>query len=114
MKKFNPFHLVELRPWPILTSFSFLSFALGVIIMVRLFHCTPFLISLIFFLFSSFLWGRDVHREGCYEGWHNLEVTVGFKLGILFFIFSECFFFLGIFWAYLHLAESPRIDLGSV
>ena len=68
MKKFNPFHLVELSPWPILTSFSFLSFALGVIIIVRSFDCVPFLFSLLLLLFSSFLWGRDVHREGCYEG----------------------------------------------
>lgn len=97
MKKYNPFHLVELSPWPILTSFSFLSFALGVIIMVRSFYCTPFLVSLLFLIFSSFLWGRDVHREGCYEGCHNLEVTDGFKVGIILFILSECFFFLGMF-----------------
>jgi len=97
MKKFNPYHLVSLSPWPLLTSFSFLRFALGVIIMVRSFYCAPFLFSLFLLLFSSFLWGRDVHREGCYEGEHNLEVTIGFKLGIIFFIFSECFFFLGMF-----------------
>ena len=114
MKKFNPFHLVELSPWPILTSFSFLSFALGVIIIVRSFYVTPFLVSLVLLLFSSFLWGRDVHREGCYEGVHNFEVTVGFKVGIILFILSECFFFLGMFWAYLHLAESPAVELGGV
>jgi len=114
MKKYNPFHLVDLRPWPILTSFSFLRFALGVIIIVRSFNVYPFLISLTLLLFSSFLWGRDVHREGCYEGAHNLEATVGFKLGIIIFILSECFFFLGIFWGYLHLAEAPALELGSV
>lgn len=97
MKKFNPFHLVDLRPWPILTSFSFLRFALGVIIIVRCFDVYPFLISLVVLLYSSFLWGRDVHREGCYEGDHNLEVTIGFKVGIILFILSECFFFLGMF-----------------
>lgn len=114
MKKFNPFHLVDLRPWPIITSFSFLSFSLGVIIMVRSFHCVPFLLSIFLLLVSSFIWGRDVHREGCYRGSHNLEVTDGFKLGIIFFIISECFFFLGIFWAYFHLAESPAVELGGV
>nr|YP_010510811.1 cytochrome c oxidase subunit III [Chortoglyphus arcuatus]UBQ34119.1 cytochrome c oxidase subunit III [Chortoglyphus arcuatus] len=114
MKKFNSFHLVDLSPWPIFTSFSFLSFALGVIIMVRSFNCYPFLFSLFLLLFSSFLWGRDVHREGCYEGSHNFEVTVGFKLGMIFFIISECFFFLGMFWAYLHLAEIPDVSIGGV
>lgn len=38
-----------------------------------------------------------MHREGCYEGRHNLEVTDGFKVGIILFILSECFFFLGMF-----------------
>lgn len=113
MKKFNPFHLVNSRPWPILTSFSFLRFALGVIIMVRSFFCVPFLLSLFFLVFSSFLWGRDVHREGCYEGSHSGEVVGGFKVGIILFILSECFFFLGIFWGYLHLAESPALEIGG-
>lgn len=114
MKKFNPFHLVNQRPWPVFTSFSFLSFALGVIIMVRSFYCTPFLVSLGFLLLSSFLWRQDIHREGCYEGAHNTEVFTGFKVGIIFFIISELFFFFGIFWSYFHLAESPSVDLGGI
>lgn len=114
MKKYNPFHLVDLSPWPIITSFSFLRFGLGVVIIVRSYDCIPFLVSLVLLLFSSFLWGRDVHREGCYEGNHNYEVTVGFKVGIVLFILSECFFFLGMFWGYLHLAEAPAVELGGV
>jgi len=114
MKKYNIFHLVNVRPWPFSTSICFLSFALGVIIIARDFFCTPFLISLILLLYSSYIWGQDIHREACYEGTHNTEVLEGFKLGIIFFIFSECFFFLGIFWTYLHLAESPAVELGGL
>lgn len=114
MKKYNPFHLVDLRPWPILTSFSALRFALGVIIMVRSFNVYPFLISLLTLFLFSFLWRRDIHREGCYEGYHNLEVMTGIKVGIILFILSECFFFLGIFWRYLHLAQIPAIEIGGV
>lgn len=114
MKKFNPFHLVELSPWPILTSFSFLRFALGVVVIVRCFDVYPFLISLLVLLYSSFLWGRDIHREGCYSGNHNFEVTLGFKVGMVLFILSECFFFLGIFWGYFHLAELPAVEVGGV
>lgn len=65
--------------------------------MVRCFMVFPFLLSVGFILISSYFWGRDVHREGCYEGAHNVEVFSGFKLGIIFFILSECFFFLGMF-----------------
>ena len=97
MKKFSPFHLVQVSPWPIFTSLSFLRFALGVIIIVRLYEPFYFLISISFLLLSSFLWGRDVHREGCYEGSHNVETLDGFKVGMILFILSECFFFLGIF-----------------
>nr|YP_009306843.1 cytochrome c oxidase subunit III [Histiostoma blomquisti]AOR08475.1 cytochrome c oxidase subunit III [Histiostoma blomquisti] len=114
MKKFSPFHLVNLSPWPFFTSLSFLSFAMGTIIMVRLFYCVPFIISLLFLLVSSFIWGRDIHREGCYEGSHNVEVLDGFKIGMIFFILSECFFFLGMFWCYIHLAESPDFSVGGV
>lgn len=114
MKKFRPFHLVEFSPWPFCTSLSFLRFALGVIIIVRSFNCTFFLISLFFLLLSSFIWGRDIHREGCYTGSHNVEVLDGFKIGMIFFILSECFFFLGIFWGYTHLAEAPDFILGGV
>lgn len=114
MKKFSPFHLVSPSFMPILTSFSFLGFALGVVIMVRTFDSTPFLFSILFLRVSSYLWGKEVHREGCFQGFHNLEVSYGFKIGMVFFIFSELFFFFGIFWGYFHLAESPSLDLGGV
>lgn len=114
MKKFSSFHLVSPSFIPLFTSFSFLSFALGVIIIVRTFYCTPFLVSLFFLCFSSYLWGKEVHREGCLEGFHSFSVVEGFKIGMVFFIFSEFVFFFGIFWGYFHLAESPSIDLGGV
>ena len=114
MKKFSPFHLVSPSPWPLTTSLSFLSFALGVIIMVRTYDPRCFLFSLICLLFSSWNWGQDVHREACYEGDHNKETVEGFKLGMIFFILSEVFFFLGMFWAYFHLAEAPALEMGAV
>lgn len=113
MQKFNPFHLVLPSPWPILTSLNFLRFALGVVIIVRACNCLFFVFSIILFLISSYLWGRDVHREGCFLGNHSEEVIKGLKVGIILFILSECFFFLGIFWAYFHLAESPSVEIGS-
>ena len=114
MKKFSPFHLVSLRPWPFFTSLVFLGFGLGVVIIVRSQYCVPFLFSILLFFVSSFLWGRDISRESTYEGAHNSESTRGFKVGIILFILSECFFFLGIFWAYLHLAESPAVEIGAI
>ena len=114
MNKFNPFHILSSRPWPFFTSLSFLSFAIGVVIIVRVYDVFCFLLSIFFLLISSYIWGRDIHREGCYRGFHNILVLEGFKVGMIFFIFSECFFFFGIFWGYFHLAESPSVDLGIV
>lgn len=55
MKKYNPFHLVDLSPWPFLTSLRFLSFALSVVIMVRFNGCYFFFFSIFFLLVSSFI-----------------------------------------------------------
>lgn len=97
MKKFNPFHLVDLSPWPILGSIRFLSFFLRVIIIVRTGICVFFLLSFFVLLFLRFLWGKDIHSESCYMGYHNNEAVDGFKIGIIVFILSECFFFFRIF-----------------
>lgn len=112
--KIFPFHLVNNRPWPLIGSLSAFSFGLGVIIIVRLYNNFPFLLSLIIFFWVSFLWGQDIYRESCFEGEHNIEVVNGFKVGILIFILSECFFFLGMFWAFLHLAQVPSIEIGII
>lgn len=114
MKKYNPYHLVDLSPWPFLGSLSIFRFFLRVIIMVRYYSCLFFFISLLTIFVLSYLWGKDIHREACYMGYHNQEAVVGFKFGMIIFILSECFFFFRIFWSYLHLAQSPALDLGGV
>jgi cytochrome c oxidase subunit 3 len=114
MLKYNFFHLVRTRLWPLLTSLSFLTFGLGVVIIVTKLSWQIFIFSLMILSIYSYLWGTDIHSERCYEGRHNKETTNGFKSGILIFILSECFFFLGIFWAYMHLAEAPAIEVGSI
>lgn len=114
MKKFNPFHLVTLRPWPIIASMSFLRFILRVIIIVREFINSLFILSSVILILSSYLWGRDINREGSCLGDHNSQAIKGFKVGIILFILSECFFFFGMFWSYFHLAEAPAVELGGI
>jgi len=58
-------------------------------------------------------WWASVIREATYGGFHTLRVQSGLRAGILLFIVSEIFFFLGFFWAYLHCSLSPNIELGS-
>lgn len=111
MNKFNPFHLVTPSPWPLTTSLRVITFALGVILITNRYSCWAFILSILTILFSSYLWRRDIHRESCLEGSHNRQVITGIKVGIIFFIISECFFFLGIFWAYIHLGVRPATEL---
>lgn len=49
-----------------------------------------------------------------YQGNHTIEVVNGIKIGFILFIITEIFFFLSIFWAYLHAALAPTIELGSM
>ena len=95
-------------------SLSSLRFFLGVIIIVRLSSVYFFLLGVTILLILRFLWGKDIHRERCYLGAHRVEVVSGFKIGIIVFILSECFFFFRMFWGYLHLAQSPSLELGGV
>lgn len=52
-------------------------------------------------IFISFRWWFDVWKENIL-GEHINKIKVGFKYGIILFIFSEVFFFWGFFWGFFH------------
>nr|YP_009944708.1 cytochrome c oxidase subunit III [Encyrtus eulecaniumiae]QGA74464.1 cytochrome c oxidase subunit III [Encyrtus eulecaniumiae]QGA74477.1 cytochrome c oxidase subunit III [Encyrtus eulecaniumiae]QGA74490.1 cytochrome c oxidase subunit III [Encyrtus eulecaniumiae] len=114
LKLFQPFHLVTISPWPIISSFSIFSILVGV---VNWFYKMSFSFALsIFFMLvclSLFQWWRDVVRESFFQGFHTFNVVKGLKLGMILFIISEVFFFISIFWCYLHMFLSPSIEIGA-
>nr|AYE84589.1 cytochrome c oxidase subunit 3 [Encarsia obtusiclava] len=113
MKLFQPFHLVTLSPWPILCSFSIKIMLIG---MINWFHNFNFFLVLLgkFLLILILIqWWRDVVRESMFQGFHSLNVISGIKMSMILFIISEVFFFLSIFWCYLHMYLSPSIEIGS-
>jgi cytochrome c oxidase subunit 3 len=61
-----PFHLVDPSPWPILTSFSLLSMAIGAVLYFHGFNDGGNLLLLGFILTASAmtLWFKDVIFEG--------------------------------------------------
>lgn len=61
--------------------------------------------------YTTFLWWRDVNREGV-EGFHTRKVKNGLHLGMMLFIWSEAMFFVGLLWAFLHAALMPTIQVG--
>lgn len=115
MKKLiQPFHLVTLRPWPLLSSFRVIVTIIGLINWFNNFNYYLFLYGNILIIICLVQWWRDVIREGTYQGFHSKKVVKGLKLGILLFIISEVFFFIRIFWCYFHIFLSPRIEIGRI
>jgi len=109
----NPFHLVEIRPWPIIGS-------AGAIVMVRglaaWFHghsLTLITLGLVIVLLTIIQWWRDVIREGSFQGYHNSVTIRGLQIGIILFILSEICFFFAFFWAFFHSSLAPTIELGN-
>nr|SPC34973.1 cytochrome c oxidase subunit III [Paraleius leontonychus] len=111
--KFNPFHLVDVSPWPILASNSALAMVLSGLILLNSNMKTPALISFLMTATVAFMWWKDVHREASIQGHHSYLVMNGLKTGMILFIISEVFFFVSFFWAFLHSSISPTIELGQ-
>lgn len=114
--KKHPYHIVDPSPWPLLISVGFLGLTFG---SVMYFHSYEFgspiaVIGLVTVIYALFLWGRDIVREGTFQGHHTLAVQRGFRYGMLMFILSEVMFFVAFFWAFFHASLSPTVEIGAV
>lgn len=111
----HPFHLVELSPWPILTSFSLLILTMSGVLTFHGYNNSGkiLIIGIILVIISMIFWWRDVISESTYQGHHTLAVQKGITIGVFLFIISEIFFFLSIFWAFFHSSLAPSCELGS-
>lgn len=115
MIKFNhPYHLVRLRPWPLLNSFCLLIFIFSSLKFIHDFNIILLLIFFILLILINFQWWRDVIREGTFQGVHTFNVIKILRLGIIIFILSELIFFLSFFWCYFHINLSPRVEIGRI
>lgn len=110
----HPFHLVNYRPWPIISALNVISLITGIIIWFHQFNISLLIIALISIIISNYQWWRDVCRERTFQGLHTIKVTINMKYGIILFIVSEIFFFISFFWAFFHRNLSPRIELGAI
>lgn len=114
-KSYNhPFHLVTLRPWPLITSLSLIIILIGSIKWFHEFNINLFILGLITTLFNNFQWWRDIIRERTFQGFHSTNVIKLLRIGIILFITSEIFFFISFFWAFFHISLSPRIEIGEI
>jgi cytochrome c oxidase subunit 3 len=110
----HPYHLVDISPWPLLISFSILSFAINIINWIKNKEITiSIILALILIIFISYLWWRDIIREGR-KGDHTKKVQKGLLLGFILFIISEIMLFFSLFWTFFHSSLAPAIDLGNI
>ncbi len=111
-----PYHLVDPSPWPFLVSFSLLNLTIGGVMSMQGYAYGSFIffLGLIVTLFSMLLWFQDIIIEGTFLGHHTVAVQKGLTIGIILFIISEVFAFLGVFWAFFHSSLSPTIEICGV
>nr|YP_010238774.1 cytochrome c oxidase subunit III [Telenomus remus]QTE20724.1 cytochrome c oxidase subunit III [Telenomus remus]QUJ09546.1 cytochrome c oxidase subunit III [Telenomus remus] len=109
----QPFHLVTLSPWPILTSMNLMFFMVSMTKMFNFSEKTPLFLSIFSIVLCSYQWWRDTSRESTFQGYHSTFVMEGMKLGMILFIISEVFFFLSFFWSYFHMMLAPSIEIGQ-
>ena len=95
----HPFHMVNVSPWPLFTSFSLLNLVLNIVTYFHFYTAAIFYLqcSLFMLCFFLFRWFYDIIVESTYEGNHTFKVQQGVKLGMCLFIVSEIMFFFSFF-----------------
>ncbi len=116
--KHHDYHLVNPSPWPLLASVAALAVAFGAIIWMRsngegavgLFGVkgpSVFIAGMMGLVAVSFMWWRDIIKEG-QNGDHTPVVQLHLRYGMILFIASEVMFFVAWFWAYFDHAFYPN------
>jgi cytochrome c oxidase subunit 3 len=108
----QPFHLVEISPWPLTASIGALLLTTGITAWFHLNTIILLVLATTVIILSIIQWWRDVIRERTFQGHHTSPVINGLKLGIILFITSEVIFFFAFFWAFFHRRLAPTPDLG--
>lgn len=112
----HPFHIVDLRPWPLINSINLFN---AIFLSLKFFK-TPNQINISFsiiavlaLIFTRFLWWRDICRERSYQGHHTHKVYLRIKISIVLFISREVIFFFRFFWAYFHFRLAPEFEISN-
>ena len=110
----HPFHLVDMRPWPLTGAGGAFFLVMGLSSWINKYDRVLLLIGLVVLLVTIAQWWRDVRRESTYQGKHTCKVENGIRTGIILFITREAFFFLAFFWAFFHSSLRPNVEVGNL
>nr|ASV48140.1 cytochrome c oxidase subunit III [Dendrobates tinctorius] len=109
----HAFHMVDPSPWPI--TWATAAFMLTTRLAMW-FHFNTLIIlfaGLSLMLLTMYQWWRDIVREGTFQGHHTTIVQKGLRYGMILFITSEVFFFIGFFWAFYNASLAPTFEVGE-
>nr|BCO16600.1 cytochrome oxidase subunit 3 [Goniurosaurus splendens] len=110
----HTFHMVDQSPWPLTGAIAALLMTSGLAMWFH-FNSTMLMnMGAILMLLTTIQWWRDITREGTYQGHHTPLVQKGLRYGMILFITSEVFFFVGFFWAFYHSSLAPTPELGGM
>nr|YP_002261410.1 cytochrome c oxidase subunit III [Falco tinnunculus]ABW23051.1 cytochrome c oxidase subunit 3 [Falco tinnunculus] len=109
----HPFCMLNPNPWPISGAVAALLTTSGLAMWFHYNTLQPLALGLISMILVMLQWWRDIIRESTFQGHHTLPVQKGLRYGMILFITSEVFFFLGFFWAFFHSSLAPTPELGG-
>nr|YP_009112232.1 cytochrome c oxidase subunit III [Hemidactylus bowringii]AIY32702.1 cytochrome c oxidase subunit III [Teratoscincus roborowskii]AIY61204.1 cytochrome c oxidase subunit III [Hemidactylus bowringii]AJJ48357.1 cytochrome coxidase subunit III [Teratoscincus roborowskii] len=109
----HTYHMVDPSPWPLTGAAAALLLTSGLAMWFHFNTMIPMTLGLAVTLLTMYQWWRDIVREGTFQGHHTKPVQKGLRLGMILFITSEVFFFLGFFWAFYHSSLAPTPELGG-
>nr|YP_003934038.1 cytochrome c oxidase subunit III [Ambystoma unisexual lineage LJJJ]ACY06249.1 cytochrome c oxidase subunit III [Ambystoma unisexual lineage LJJJ] len=109
----HAYHMVDPSPWPLTGAIAALLLTSGLVMWFHFGSMVLMLLGLMITLLTMTQWWRDIIREGTFQGHHTLPVQKGLRYGMILFITSEVFFFLGFFWAFYNSSLAPTPGLGE-
>lgn len=109
----HAYHMVDPSPWPLTGAIAALLMTSGLAIWFHFNSTILITLGIALLLLTIYQWWRDIVREGTFQGHHTPPVQKGLRYGIILFITSEVFFFLGFFWAFYHASLAPTPELGG-
>nr|YP_004021491.1 cytochrome c oxidase subunit III [Occidozyga martensii]ACZ02643.1 cytochrome c oxidase subunit III [Occidozyga martensii] len=109
----HAFHMVDPSPWPILGATTAFLMTSGLAIWFHFNSPLILILGFIMMILTMVQWWRDVVREGTFQGHHTIPVQKGLRYGMVLFITSEVFFFIGFFWAFYNASLAPTPEVGE-
>lgn len=115
INKLNTFHLVSLRPWPILSSNQIYRVITTIVFSLSIKPNKYINIILtLTLLINPIIWWKNIIKETVKEGIHLKKTQKRIKIGIMLFILSEILFFFSFFWSYFHRIIRPNTEIGQI